>query len=80
MSAPTCPKECDGGKAENVIGVEVSDVYDGVLFWHCAVCGARWHRWPDGSRLRVLAEPYVLDFGSSPVAASPSPAAVPETP
>lgn len=53
MSA--CP-EC--GKA-TVAGVEVRGVYDGVLFWSCIACGARWHRFEEGSALRTRAEPFV---------------------
>lgn len=41
------------------IMMEVVDVYDGGLFYECPDCGGRWHRWPEGSRLRVLAEQFV---------------------
>lgn len=39
------------------IGVEVSGVYDGVLYWMCPDCGGRWHRGIDA--LHGAAEPYV---------------------
>jgi hypothetical protein len=42
-----------------VIGIEVSEVYDGVLFWQCPDCGGRWHRWPENGPYRAQAEPYV---------------------
>lgn len=30
------------------IGVEVSGLYDGILFWQCPDCKGRWHRFgPD---------------------------------
>jgi hypothetical protein len=41
------------------IGVEVSGVYDGVLFWKCPDCGHAWHRWPEGNCLRADAEQYI---------------------
>jgi hypothetical protein len=28
-----------------VIGVEIRGFYDGVAYWTCPTCGARWHRW-----------------------------------
>lgn len=28
-----------------VIGVEIRGLYDGVAYWTCPKCGARWHRW-----------------------------------
>lgn len=36
--------------------VEVRGVYDGGLFYHCPDCGGDYHRWPEGSRLRAVAE------------------------
>jgi len=30
-----------------IVGVEVPEVYDGVSYWMCPFCGARWHRFPD---------------------------------
>lgn len=41
------------------IGVEISGVYDGVLFWQCPDCGGRWHRWPEGSAYRDRAERFM---------------------
>lgn len=48
------------------IGVQVRGVYDGVLFYRCAKCGERSHRFDeiDDSRLYKLAEPYV-DAGAA---------------
>jgi hypothetical protein len=42
-----------------VIGIEVSHLYDGVLFWQCPDCDFRWHRWPEGHSLRAKAETLV---------------------
>lgn len=42
-----------------IIIVEIPEIYDGGLFYQCPECGARWHRWPEGHRLRRRAEPYV---------------------
>lgn len=41
------------------IGVQVSAVYDGVLYWRCPDCGGSWHRWPEGHRLRERAQEYI---------------------
>lgn len=40
---------------------EIQGVCDGVLFYQCAACGGRWHRWREESRPRLFraAEPYV---------------------
>lgn len=43
----------------NVIGVEVSGVYDGVLYWMCPLCNHRWHRFPEVHPLRAQAERFV---------------------
>jgi hypothetical protein len=42
-----------------MIGVEISGVYDGMLFWECPDCGGRWHRWAEGTYQHTKAEPYV---------------------
>lgn len=49
----------DNTHFSRLIGVEISGVYDGVLFWQCPDCGGRWHRWPEGSTLRARAELHV---------------------
>lgn len=41
--------------------VELPWVYDGGLFFECALCGHREHRWIPGHRLHEAAEPYVSD-------------------
>lgn len=51
-----CPR-CQ--QADTVVGIEVRGVYDGVLFWECIEDGTRWHRWEDGSPLRVKADRYL---------------------
>ena len=43
----------------SVVGVEDPHIYDGALYWECLTCKTRWHRWPEGHRLYVLAEPFV---------------------
>ena len=45
----------NGGFYVRTIGVEVRGVYDGVLFWQCPDCDHRWHRFPEGDRLRARA-------------------------
>jgi hypothetical protein len=42
-----------------VIGVVVSEVYDGVLLWMCPECGGKWHRWPEGTDRHAAAERYM---------------------
>jgi RNase P subunit RPR2 len=45
----------DGAK----IGRRIQGVFDGILFWMCAYCGHKWHRFEVGTPLWELAEPYV---------------------
>lgn len=40
------------------IGVEISEVYDGVLYWMCPDCGGSWHRWED-PEMKTRAEKYM---------------------
>ena len=40
------------------IGVEVSEVYDGILYYQCPDCGYKWHRFTAGS-LHEEAKRYV---------------------
>jgi len=45
-----------------MIGVEVPGVYDGVLYWACPDCGAKWHRFKAdgwGAGLHKAAQRYV---------------------
>ena len=42
-----------------LIGMEVPEVWDGVLYWWCPECGSRQHRFPKGHRLREKADPFV---------------------
>lgn len=44
----------DATHFQRVIGIEVSGVYDGVLFWLCPDCDHAWPRWVNGDRLGVL--------------------------
>lgn len=62
----TCPRcgtvldyEKDGHQYSHVIGVEITGIYDGVLFWQCPFCDGRWHRWQPGTRQYERAEEYV---------------------
>jgi hypothetical protein len=31
------------------IGVEIPNVYDGILYWMCPECSWAWQRWPEGT-------------------------------
>jgi hypothetical protein len=48
----TAPHTC----ADHQIGVNIQGVYDGVLFWHCAVCGTDWHRFTEQDSPRLYAK------------------------
>jgi len=39
----------------HVVGVEVRGIYDGVLYWHCDMCGSAWPRFqpPDDRYLQA---------------------------
>ncbi len=50
---------CPGCGSPEAVGVQVRDVYDGVLYWSCGSCHATWHRFPKGSVMRQLASEYV---------------------
>lgn len=52
----TCPR-C--GTDEHTVGVEVTGVYDGILFWRCTACRTAWHRWPEGHWQHERAVPFV---------------------
>jgi hypothetical protein len=36
------------------IGIEVTGVYDGVLYWRCRDCGGLWNRWPNTAYYKSL--------------------------
>lgn len=46
------------GKRE--ILIEIPEAYDGGLFYRCPDCNGEWHRFPEGHRLRTIAEKYIL--------------------
>jgi len=52
VTDPKCPA-C--GYQGALIGIEITGVYDGILYWECDNCGERFHRWPKGSPLRLRA-------------------------
>lgn len=56
MGDLTCP-HC--GETRDIIGIEIPEVFDGVLFWDCDRCGRAFHRWPEGDRRWLAAGPYV---------------------
>ena len=57
--------EAYGGRQfyDRTIGVEISSIYDGILFYECPDCGGRWQRWPVGHPLHEKARPYVAEKG-----------------
>ncbi len=58
LACPTC-------HSGHIIGVEVSESYDGVLFWRCENRHS-WHRFPEGHYLRVRAAPFVTEPDAAP--------------
>jgi len=53
----SCP-EC--GTTDAIWGHEVTDVYDGVLYWSCTSCGHAWARdWSGFGRRQEAADRYV---------------------
>ena len=59
-----CP-HC-GASRENVVGHQVSRVYDGVLFWSCFVCARAWSRdWTGYGRRQQIADEYVRQFNDA---------------
>lgn len=56
---PTCPK-CGNSDQSKVHGYEIRGVYDGILFWGCAVCGHKWPRFmPSSGRLYDAGVKYI---------------------
>jgi hypothetical protein len=51
----------DATHYSKIIGIELRGVYDGVLYWQCPECGGKWHRWPQGTYQRGLAERCIDD-------------------
>lgn len=50
---------CPNCGSKNYATVEIRGLYDGGLFFECFDCRHRWHRFPEGHRLRAKAQPYV---------------------
>lgn len=57
MSDVICPK-CQA-TGDQVAGVELWGIYDGILYWQCLPHGHRWHRFPPNHHLRIMAEQYM---------------------
>ena len=38
---------------DEIIGIEVRGVYDGILIWQCGRCGKMWPRFTEGPRYRA---------------------------
>lgn len=53
------PAPLTGYRYSDAIGIEVSTVYDGVLYWQCPLCRHRWHRFAEGHPLRARAVRFV---------------------
>lgn len=39
-----------------VVGVEIRGLYDGVCYWYCPECGAKWHRFEEGDSRHARVE------------------------
>lgn len=39
--------------------VQIQGIYDGGLYYQCPDCGGQWHRFPEGHRLRAIAEKFI---------------------
>lgn len=68
LECPTCYTDLRGAVIpdtdppqyySHLIGVEISGVYDGVLYWECPYCQARFHRFRAGTDLWKKASRYV---------------------
>lgn len=59
LARPVCP-DC---ASASICGHEISEVYDGILYWACLDCGAAWARdWMGHERRQELAEEYAARF------------------
>lgn len=64
MTDERLPEPChchltDPYKNPSVIGIEISGVYDGMLFWWCEDCGRAFHRFSETDYRQSRAQPYV---------------------
>lgn len=50
-----CPR-CNNDDQHLIHGVEIRGVYDGVLYWHCVVCGHDWPRFDPPDRRHAAAK------------------------
>lgn len=55
----TCPHCGLDLSTHHAIGVRVSEIYEGILYWQCPECGGLWHRWDMTSVLRYKAERHI---------------------
>ncbi len=66
-SCPHCKAdllyERDGKTYSHVTGVEISTIFDGILFWLCPRCMGVWHRFPPASELHARAAVEMEKYG-----------------
>lgn len=43
----------------HLLGIEISAIYDGILYWQCPNCNHRTNRWPEGHFLHDRAEHWI---------------------
>jgi len=54
-----CRCRIDGADFDRVVGIEISGVYDGILFWCCSACGRSFQRWPEDHGLHARAQLFI---------------------
>lgn len=54
------PGGCPGCSGPNFVGVEISKVYDGILYWWCTSCDHKWPRFPEGDWRYMKAAYYII--------------------
>lgn len=57
-------------RPEPVVGVEIPEVFDGVLYWMCANCRGAWHTWPPEAGRRFEAAKWHVGLANMNAAVS----------
>lgn len=54
-----CRCRIEDADFDRVVGIEITGIYDGVLFWRCYACGRSFQRWPEDHGLHAKAQSFI---------------------
>jgi len=61
MARQPCP-HCGEDNPEALEGIEIPEVYDGILIWHCFACGKAWRRIIGIKEYDLAARNYAIEW------------------